>query len=80
MVFIGETSAMLLLAGGIYLLIRKVIKIHIPLAYIGMFAAMTFFLAPGHQFDIIYTYGSVRWWYPPWSILHGYRLCNQSCN
>ena len=52
---IGETSAMLLLVGGIYLLIRKVIKIHIPLAYIGMFAAMTFFLAPGHQFDIIYT-------------------------
>lgn len=52
---IGETSAMLLLAGGIYLLIRKVIKIHIPLAYIGMFAAMTFFLAPGHQLDIIYT-------------------------
>lgn len=52
---IGETSAMLLLAGGIYLLIRKVIKIHIPLAYIGMFAAMTFFFAPGHQFDIIYT-------------------------
>ena len=52
---IGETSAMLLLAGGIYLLIRKVIKIHIPLAYIGMFATMTFFLAPGHQFDIIYT-------------------------
>lgn len=52
---IGETSAMLLLAGGIYLLTRKVIKIHIPLAYIGMFAAMTFFLAPGHQFDIIYT-------------------------
>ena len=52
---IGETSAMLLLAGGIYLLIRKVIKIHIPLAYIGMFVAMTFFLAPGHQFDIIYT-------------------------
>lgn len=52
---IGETSAMLLLAGGIYLLIRKVIKIHIPLAYIGMFAVMTFFLAPGHQFDIIYT-------------------------
>lgn len=52
---IGETSAMLLLAGGIYLLIRKVIKIHIPLAYIGMFAAMTFFLAPGHKFDIIYT-------------------------
>ena len=52
---IGETSAMLLLAGGIYLLIRKVIKIHILLAYIGMFAAMTFFLAPGHQFDIIYT-------------------------
>ena len=52
---IGETSALLLLAGGIYLLIRKVIKIHIPLAYIGMFAAMTFFLAPGHQLDIIYT-------------------------
>ena len=52
---IGETSAMLLLAGAVYLLIKRVIKVHIPLSYIGMFAAMTFFLAPGHQFDIMYT-------------------------
>ena len=32
---IGEVSALLLLVGGIYLLIRKIITWHIPLAYLG---------------------------------------------
>ncbi len=39
---IGETSAFLLIVGGIYLLLRKVIKPIIPLAFIGTVAVMTF--------------------------------------
>ena len=35
---LGETCAVALLAGGIYLLIRKVISWHIPVAYIGTVA------------------------------------------
>jgi len=42
---IGEVSALLLLAGGIYLIIRKVITWHIPLTFIGVVAVITF-LAP----------------------------------
>ena len=39
---IGETSALALIAGGIYLLWRKVITINIPLAYILTVAVITF--------------------------------------
>ena len=39
---IGETSAVLLLIGLVYLLARKVITLHIPLAFIGTVAAITF--------------------------------------
>ena len=39
---IGEVSSLLLIAGGIYLLIRRVITWHIPAAYIGTVAALTF--------------------------------------
>ncbi len=39
---IGEVSSLLLVAGGIYLLIRRVITWHIPLAYLGTVAALTF--------------------------------------
>ncbi len=35
---IGEVSALLLLAGGIYLLVKKVITWEIPVIYIGVFA------------------------------------------
>lgn len=38
---IGEISAVLLIAGGIYLLCRKVITWHIPVAYIGTVALLT---------------------------------------
>ncbi len=41
---IGETSALLLLAGGLYLVIRKVITLHIPVAFIGTVALFTFIL------------------------------------
>ena len=39
---IGETSALALIAGGIYLLCRKVITINIPAAYILTVAVLTF--------------------------------------
>lgn len=39
---VGETSALLLLLGGIFLLIRKVITWHIPVAFIGSVAVFTF--------------------------------------
>ena len=38
---LGETSALLLLIGFVYLLIRRVITIRIPLAYIGTVAVLT---------------------------------------
>ncbi len=39
---IGEVSALFLLLGGIYLLVRKIITWHIPVAYIGTVALLTF--------------------------------------
>lgn len=39
---IGEVSSILLLAGGIYLLIRRVITWHIPVSYLGTVAIITF--------------------------------------
>lgn len=47
---IGETSAVLLLAGGIYLLVKKVISIRIPAAYLLTFA-LFMGLFGGHGFD-----------------------------
>ena len=40
---IGETSAMMLLIGGLYLLLKRVISIRIPFSYILTFAVLTFF-------------------------------------
>lgn len=51
---IGETSVVCLLIGAAYLVIRKVISLRIPLSYIGTFALLIFFMAPGHQFDVNY--------------------------
>ena len=45
---IGETSALLLLAGLVYLLVRKIISIRIPLAYIGTVAVLTFLFPLGN--------------------------------
>lgn len=39
---IGETCAVLLIAGGIYLAVRRVITLHIPLSFIGTVAVLTF--------------------------------------
>lgn len=50
---IGETSALALIIGGIYLLIRKVINYRIPFFYIGSFAVflIIYALATGRGFD-----------------------------
>jgi len=50
---IGETSAFLLLVGGVYLVLRKVIKPIIPLAFIGTVALMTFILEPSVK-EVLY--------------------------
>ncbi|MBE6978296.1 MAG: RnfABCDGE type electron transport complex subunit D [Ruminococcaceae bacterium] len=46
---IGETSVLLLLIGFIYLLIRKVVHLRIPLAFIGTVAALTFLFPMGND-------------------------------
>ena len=44
---LGEISAMLLLLGGIYLLVRRVISARIPLAYLGTVAVLAFLFPRG---------------------------------
>ena len=46
---IGETSALLLLIGFVYLLVRKVITPRIPLAYIGTVAVLAFLFPQGND-------------------------------
>jgi electron transport complex protein RnfD len=46
---IGETSAALLLIGFVYLLIRKVITLRIPLSYLGTVAVLAFLFPMGHN-------------------------------
>ncbi len=46
---IGETSALLLLIGFVYLLYRKVITARIPLAYIGTVAVLSFIFPLGND-------------------------------
>ena len=50
---IGETSALLLLLGFVYLLWRRVLTIRIPAAYIGTVAVLTFLFPMGH--------GNLQW-------------------
>ena len=46
---LGEVSALMLLLGGIYLLLRKVISWQIPVAYIGTVAVLTFLFPQGND-------------------------------
>lgn len=50
---IGETSALLLILGGLYMLLRKVITWHIPVTYICTVFLMTFFLKQDPLFNIL---------------------------
>ena len=45
---IGETSALLLLIGFVYLMVRKVLTARIPLAYLGTVAVLTFLFPMGN--------------------------------
>ena len=45
----GETSAILLLVGGVYLVVRKVISPRIPLAYIGTVAVIALLFPQGND-------------------------------
>lgn len=54
---LGETSALLLLAGGLFLLFRRVISWHIPvslLATLGLLAALLHLLDPGRYPSALY--------------------------
>ena len=46
---LGETSAVLLLAGGVYLVVRKVISARIPLAYIATVAVIALLFPQGNN-------------------------------
>ena len=46
---IGETSVLLLVIGGLYLLIRKVISWHIPVAYLGTVAILSLLFPMGND-------------------------------
>ena len=45
----GETSALLLLLGLVYLLVRKIISLRIPVAFIGTVAVLTFLFPRGND-------------------------------
>ncbi len=51
---LGETSALMLLLGGLYLLARKVISWHTPVAFIGTVAIITLLAAPAGANNVDY--------------------------
>lgn len=55
---IGETSALLLLAGAVFLLIFKIIDLRIPLTYLGSFVIFLL-LFGGRGFDSAYLAGQL---------------------
>lgn len=50
---IGETSVLLLILGGLFMLYRKVITWHIPLTYLGTVALLTLVLGKDPLFNIL---------------------------
>lgn len=52
---IGETSALLILLGGLFLLFRKVITWHIPVCYLGTVAVLTFLFPAGGMENLTYS-------------------------
>ncbi len=55
----GEISAMMLLIGGLYLIFRKVISWHIPVAYIGTVAVLALLTAPAGASAVTYMLYSI---------------------
>ncbi len=77
---IGEVSSLLLIAGGIYLLIRRVITWHIPVAYIGTVAVLTFVFPQYGGVGRFHADRTVLRRADAGRILYGDRLCNLSGN
>lgn len=50
---LGETSALLILLGGLYLLVRRVIDYRIPLAYIGTVFILSYILGGNGLYQIV---------------------------
>lgn len=50
---IGEVSSLLLIAGGLYLIVRKVISPVIPVCFIGTFALCTFLYGLQPQYEVL---------------------------
>ena len=50
---LGETCALALLLGGIYLIVRRVISPVIPLTYLGTVAVLSFFMGRDPLFDLL---------------------------
>ena len=46
---IGEVSALMLLIGGVFLIVRKIIAWHIPVSYLGTVALLTFLFPRGND-------------------------------
>lgn len=59
---IGEVSAVVIIAAAIYLIIRRVITIHIPLAYVGTVAVLTLLFPRG---------GNAAWQWMLYSVCSG---------
>ncbi len=59
---LGEVSAVVIIAAAIYLLIRRVITVHIPLAYVGTVAVITFLFPRG---------GNAAWQWMLYSVFSG---------
>jgi electron transport complex protein RnfD len=51
---IGETCAVALIAGGVYLIVRKVITFHIPVVFIGTVFVLSLLVVPEGQSALTY--------------------------
>lgn len=76
---LGETSALALLIGGIFLLVMGIISWHTPVAYLGGLAVLELFytIATGGEINRCAVRPAQRRRYPG-RILHGDRLCDNA--
>ena len=70
----GEVSALMLLIGGVYLIVRKVISWQTPVAYIATVAVVTFLFPRGNDPMTFMLYNVLG------GGLHGDRLCDLPCH
>ena len=63
---IGETSAIALLIGGLFLILKKIITWHVPFTFIGTVFILTFILEPMSSGTMVFS-----WHYPLFHVLAG---------